>query len=415
MSGIVTTELACGAVLLVEPIPSTSSAAISWMLPVGAAADPVDGDGQSAMLSEFIFRGAGGMTSREHSDALDRMGVHRSSHTGTRHMHLEMTLLGDRLLETQPLLVTLVREPAFPDDAVDPIRSLCLQSLESLDDEPQHLAMIHLREQHLPPPLGRSGYGQRSVLESVTGAELRRAWGERCVPRGSIIALAGAVDPPAVIRDFDRRLAGWEGEAKEPEPSGPAARGARHSAQDAAQVHIGLAYDAPRESDEHSMHERLATYVLSGSTSGRLFSEVRQKRSLCYAVSASYRAGRDRGHVALYAGTTPERAQETLDVCVAEIERLFGGGGVSGDEFQRARTGLKSRLVMQGESTPARAAALASDYDRLGRSRSLDEVARAIDEITLDALNAYVEEREIGEWTLVTVGSTALEVPGVTA
>ena len=167
MSGIVTTELACGAVLLVEPIPSTSSAAIYWMLPVGTAADPGDGDGHSAMLSEFIFRGAGGMTSREHSDALDRMGVHRSSQTGTRHMHLEMTLLGDRLHEAQPLVVTLVREPAFPDDAVDPVRSLCLQSLESLDDEPQHLAMIHLREQHLPPPLGRSGYGQRSVLPTT--------------------------------------------------------------------------------------------------------------------------------------------------------------------------------------------------------------------------------------------------------
>ena len=61
--------------------------------------------------------------------------------------------------------------------------------------------------------------------------------------------------------------------------------------------------------------------------------------------------------ISLYAGTTPERAQETLDVSLAEIHRLRTG--VEAAEFDRVVTGLKSQLIMQGESTQSRATAIA--------------------------------------------------------
>jgi predicted Zn-dependent peptidase len=159
------------------------------------------------------------------------------------------------------------------------------------------------------------------------------------------------------------------------------------------------------------MLERLAIAVLSGSTSGRLFTEVRAKRSLCYSVGASYRASRDFGIVGLYAGTTPERAQETLDVCTAEIDGMLGTASVSREEYDRAVIGLKSSLIMQGESTGARAAAIAEDTDRLGRPRALDEVAAEIDAISLDDLNAYCASRVAGSFTIVSIGKTPLNPP----
>jgi predicted Zn-dependent peptidase len=157
------------------------------------------------------------------------------------------------------------------------------------------------------------------------------------------------------------------------------------------------------------MVERLGTSVLSGSSSGRLFTEVRQKRSLCYSVGASYRAGRDTGMVTLYAGTTPERAQQTLDVCIEQIENMRHG--VREDEFNRAVVGLKSAQIMQGESTPSRAAALVYDQFRIGRARTLEEVAKQIDAINRDAVNRYIATRDFGEFTVVSIGPEALRAP----
>ena len=195
MSTIETIPLDCGATLVFEPIAGVASAALNWMLPPGSSSDPDDGDGLAAVLSELIFRGAGDLDSRKHSDALDRLGVQRSSHVSTHHLRLSATLVGHRLDEAVPLLAAMVTQPSLPADAVEAVQSLCLQSLESLDDDPQQLVMLRLRERHHPPPFNRHGYGERSVLEQCTIDDLRRSWAGRCVPGGSILAVAGAADP----------------------------------------------------------------------------------------------------------------------------------------------------------------------------------------------------------------------------
>lgn len=409
MSDIHTTELDCGATLVVEPVPNVASVALSWLLPVGSATDPPEGDGIPAILSELIFRGAGGLNSRGHSDALDRLGVQRSSGVLTYHLRLGATLLGDRLSEALGLMTAMVREPALPADGLEAVRSLCLQSLDSLDDDPQHLVMLCLRQRHLPAPFNRHGYGCREVLEGCSIEAIREAWTSRCTPVGSIFSAAGAVDPDSLAGQLDTLLAGWSGEHREPVEQRPPLRGQAYIKQDTAQVHIGLGYDAPREADPHSMLERLAVGVLSGGTSARLFTEVRQKRSLCYSVGASFHAGRDSGLVALYVGTTPERADETLEVCLAEIERLHQG--VREEELKRAVAGLKSHLIMRGESTPARAVAIGHDQFRLGRARSLDELAREVDAVTIDQLNAYLQSRVFGEFTVASIGKVEVAVP----
>ena len=60
--------------------------------------------------------------------------------------------------------------------------------------------------------------------------------------------------------------------------------------------------------------------------------------------------------------------------------------------------------------TGARASALASDWSKLGRARSLDDLAACVDGVTLDAVNEYLSGRTMGEVTVCTVGPGELEV-----
>ena len=178
------------------------------------------------------------------------------------------------------------------------------------------------------------------------------------------------------------------------------------------QVQIVLVHDAPREADDESMLERVVVSALSGGMSGRLFTEVREKRGLCYAVSASYRSNRDFGLVTAYVGTTPERAQTSLDVLVEQLERMHTPeGAVTESEFERAIVGLKAGLVFSGESSGARASALASDYHRIGRPRAMEEILERIDAITLERVNEYLARRSMGRPSIVTLGPEPLTPP----
>jgi len=140
----------------------------------------------------------------------------------------------------------------------------------------------------------------------------------------------------------------------------------------------------------------------------RLFAEVREKRGLCYSVYAGYQSYLDQGFMMGYSATTPERAQQTLDQFIHETVRL--NEGVTAAELDRALVGIKSRIIMQGESAAARVSALAYDYYHYQRLRSLAEVRQHYQQITLDELNTWLAGQKAGPFTVVTVGPEPLVV-----
>lgn len=419
MSEPVVRELSCGMPLVCERIDGVQSAGLTWLVAGGSARDPEELEGLSTMWSEILFRGAGDLDSRGHADALDTLGASRSSNVQTHHLKLGASAMGPRLEEALPLIVDMVRRPRMEAESVEPVRDLCMQELLALKDEPQQRVMLNLRRRHNPSPLNRSGVGTERGLSAIAREDLVERWPETARPRGSIFAAAGDVDIDRLEAALNTLLDGWEGDAPSVETGDAPARGYEHETDQTNQVHIGVSYDSPAERDERSALERLATAALSGGMSGRLFTEVREKRGLVYAVQASYRSDRDYGRTVAYAGTTPERAQETVDVLLGELRRINGpasaGGGIDQSEFDRAKVGLKSNLVMSGESTSARAGALASDLHRLDRPRSLEERVAEIDRITLDQVNDYLSTRELGEITVTTIGPAALRVEGMEA
>ena len=402
--------------LLVEEMAGVRTAAVSWLVPAGNSSDPEGeaGDGWSSLLAELSQRGAGDRDSRAYSDALDRAGVQRSVTPAAVHIVLSATTIGSRIQEALPLFADLVVRPHLPPRSLDAVRSLAIQSLESLQDDPQHRVTLHLRERHLPAPFNRSGYGNKVAYERADIDSLRADWSRRVRPIGSILSVAGAVDADELARTLDGLLKGWHGTVADVATLGPPVGGDVHEEDESNQTHIAIGLHAPSEREPESLLCRLATNILGGETSSRLFTEVRERRSLCYSVNAGYAGGRDRGMVAVYAGSTPERAQETLDTIRGELEKFERGVGEG--EFRRAIIGMKSRLVMQGESTAARAAALGSDWYRLGRCRSLGELSAEVEAVTLDGLNAWIAESMGKSWrttrTLCTVGKSALQSGG---
>jgi len=419
MSDIRTITLDCGMPLIVERVAGVRSAGLTWLISGGSAREPAEKEGLSAMWSELLFRGAGDLDSRAHADALDRLGASRDSDVETFFLRLSFSLLGDRVIEALPTIVDMVRRPRMDQASIEPARDLCMQSIEALRDDPHERVMLLAREKHAPPPINRSGMGRIETLKTISRDDLLQWWDRLAKPEESILAAAGDVDADALAQRLNELLSGWSGQAPSVEWSTPTTRGYHHEKDQTSQVHIAVAHDAPPEPAEQSLLERVVISALSGGMSGRLFTEVREKRGLVYAVNASYGASRDFGRVVAYAGTTPERAQQTLDVLTEQLRRINGdpsaGAGVNHSEFQRAVVGMKSRVVMSGESTGARANALAHDYFKIGRPRSLDELAQRIDAITLDQVNHYLQARDLGQITCATIGPEPLRMPDSTA
>ena len=142
--------------------------------------------------------------------------------------------------------------------------------------------------------------------------------------------------------------------------------------------------------------------------SSRLFSEVREKRGLCYTVFASNHSALDRGSVICYCGTSSDRAQESLDVILQQLTNLKAG--ITEDELRRLKVQVRSDLIMQQESCRARAGSITGDWFHFNRVRTLDEINSNISALTVSEINQFLEQNPPQTFDLVTLGSQPLEM-----
>ncbi len=389
-----------GLLLITEYIPGVQTVALNWSIRAGVATNVHDGE--SVLLAELIQRGALGLDTKEHNDQLDAIGVRRHITCGVEFLRISSIMLGNRLFEALPLLGAYFLSPKLPEGELAACKSLALQSIQSLADNPSHLGNVELNKHHFPPPFNRSAYGDLACIESATIEQLHGVYKQLFIPNNSVLVITGNVDHDRVVGEVEQLVSGWtEGSVHRIESSSPT-RGTYWIEQDSSQVHLSFAFDSLNAANEKSILESTAISVFGGATSGRLFTQVRQRRSLCYSVSALYSPAKERSVVRIHAGTTPQRADETAEVCLEQLAELQNG--ITKEEFDRTIQRLKSRTVMHGESTAQRAAALWGDQFALGRTRSLADRLEEIDGVTLNNVNDWLSNREIGEITFVAVG-----------
>lgn len=406
---IQTHKLTSGMVLVGEPSSAFESAAFHLMVPAGCRHDPVDRAGLASLTCEMMLRGAGDRDSRALVNDLENLGIERSESVGITQAVYSGSGIAENLQAGLGIYADIVRRPHLPADQLDAGRSVCLQELQGIEDEPSQKLMIELRRQHYPAPWGRSNSGTTEAILAARMDEIRAFHQTRCTPRDAVLAVAGNFDWQQLCDVTEQLFGDWQPaevpqEAK-PEKISPVT----HIPYESNQCHIGIAYDSVPYRHEDYFQAWSAVGVLSGGMSSRLFTEVREKRGLCYTVSASLQTQKDRAAVFGYAGTTAERAQETLDVTFAEIQKL--SSGVRQDELDRLKARIKSSLIMQQESTASRAGALARDWQHLGRVRSVDELSSLIDAVTADSINQYLEANVPSDFTIVTLGPEPLESP----
>jgi predicted Zn-dependent peptidase len=399
-----------GLTLVAERRPQVRAAAFSLMMRAGPVTAPEGQGGISKVLAEMCYRGAGERDSRALSEALDGLGLQRGGGVAGEMASFGGALLADRLGDALQLHADIVRRPALPDSELEPVVALALQDIQALEDAPARKMFVNLRRTYFRNEYGRSSLGDEAALGSLTAKLLRKDRANRYLPGGAILSVAGRFDWSWLQATVEKTFGDWEGAGPAaPDPEYRTAPHYEHIEQETAQEHIGLTYASipPLHADRYTA--RMAVSVLSGGMGARLFTEIREKRALVYSVSASPTEVRGHGAIMCYAGTTPERSQETLDVLVQELRRL--GEGVEQDELDRARVGLLSSLVMQGESTGARARAITSDYFYLGRVRSLGEIRAGVESVTPGGIVAHLAEYPAKNFTVTSLGPRQLTVP----
>ncbi|HRK30403.1 MAG TPA: pitrilysin family protein [Tepidisphaeraceae bacterium] len=399
-------SFANGMTLLAEQMPGMQSAAMTALIPAGSGTDPDGATGSATVLADLLLRGAGNRDNRALTEHLDTLGLQRSSSVGVYHTRLGCAAPADKVIASLDAYADILLRPTLPADGFEPARQLALQSLAGIDDEPRQKMFVKLREIYFPWPIGRNSLGSKQDLESMTHAGLVADHARRFVPEGAILAFAGKIEFDELTQQIGKLLGEWPGKPPAEMKTTPATQTYHFEPQQTEQTHIGIAWPTVDETHPDYYCARIAYDILGGGMSSRLFTEVREKRALCYSVSAGYASVRGIGCVMGYAGTSNERAQATLDCFLEEVFKL--SAGVTPAELDRTKVGLKANTIMSSESSGSRAGAIAHDFFTRGRIRTIGEIKSGIDAVSIDRINSFLKDASRLQPTIVVLGPKEL-------
>lgn len=395
-----------GFTLVVEEMADVQSAAFTLLIPAGSLHEAPGVNGTAAALCDLTSRGAGDRDNRELSAALDNLGVQRHEQVGWNFLSYSAAMLSNHLDDTLEIYADIARRPTLPEEEFEAVMSGLTQALLANEDEPHRKLATEIRRRTYPEPWGRPTEGDLGELPNISMETLREHFRRGFRPNGAILGVAGRVQATAVKAIVDQLFADWTPVPFEEFPTKTQRGSIGHIDHPSTQVQIGIAYPAPPYGHPDHYAAWAASNILGGGPSSRLFTEVRERRGLCYSIQSTIHSLKTDGRSMIYAGTTAERAQETLDVTLEELRRLSKGMGQ--DELDRCLARAKSSLIMQQESTGARASSLARDWFHLGRITTLDEVRRELEALTIDTVLDVSRRYPPDDLTILTLGPQQL-------
>ncbi len=383
--GVELTELDSGLRVVTEAMPSVRSVALGLWVRTGSRDETPAEAGLSHFLEHLLFKGTPRWSAIEIAEQLDGMGASANAATGKESTHLYARFLDDHTDDAFDLLAQMLGRPTLPPDEVETEREVILEEIAMYEDEPSDRVHDVLAEAIFGDhPLGRRVLGSSEVIASVPVPQIRAYHDARYAGDTVVVAAAGHLDHDHIVELAVRALD--LAEAAPPSPEGTVPERAPRLIfypKETEQYHVCFGGRGIPRGDERRFALSVLDAGFGGSSSSRLFREIREKRGLAYSVGSYFDQYVDDGAVAMYVGTRADNVDEACAIIGRELGRLRDEG-LEPRELERAKEHVKGRIVLGLESTGARMTRCARSVLHGVPLLSLDEVLARVDSVTAE-------------------------------
>ncbi|HEY2182046.1 MAG TPA: pitrilysin family protein [Solirubrobacteraceae bacterium] len=385
------TTLDNGVRVVTERVPSVRSVALGFWIATGSAAEHDEQAGISHLLEHMLFRGTASFGSREIDEIFDAMGAEVNAGTDKEATSVYTRVLDRHVPRAFDVIGEMVFQPRFGE--LETEREVVLEEIAMYEDDPQEKVFDVLGEAVFGThPLGRAVIGTAKVVGSVTRDQLSAFHDERYRPQDIVIAAAGSIEHDALVELARGLDVGVDGAAAPVARDAPEfTRRVRFCEKDTEQYHLCLGGGGLARDDERRFALRVLEGVLGGTSSSRLFQEVRERRGLAYSVFSFSNLYAHTGEVGLYVGTRPDNLAQAIAVIAEELERSVEAPATDA-ELTRSRENLKGRVVLSMESTGARMSHLGGSLLHGMPILSMDELIDRIDAVRLADVEALARD-----------------------
>ncbi len=376
--------LADGSRVVTEQLPALRSVAVGVWVGTGSRDEEGPLAGASHFLEHLLFKGTERWSARGIAEAVEAVGGDMNAFTTQEYTAYYVRVPDDQLELAVDILADIVQVPAFRAGEVESERQVILEEIRMRDDAPDDVAHELFGRALFPDhPVGREVIGSHDTIAEMDRDAIASYHNDHYQPANVVWAAAGNLEHGRFTDLLARSWSAPSGDRPErTRPALPPPRPLLVEERPTEQAHLVLGVRSIPRDDPDRYALGVMNQVLGGGMASRLFQEVREERGLAYSIYSYRAAFEETGALGIYAGTAPERADETLAVIRAELERLLTDGGVTPAELEAAKGHLVGSLALSLESAASRMHRIGRSELTLGEVLTLDELVERFEAVT---------------------------------
>lgn len=378
------TVLSNGLKIITDPFPSVNSVSIHVFVKVGSRSENDINNGIAHFLEHMVFKGTKTRQSSEILKEFDDIGGFFNAYTSRETTCYYTTVLKKHVSKALELISDILVNSVFNESEIESEKLVVLQELARSYDDPDDILYDKYFETIYPSSFGAPILGNKETINNFNRDMLFEFFHKNYVASNTIVSISGDVHHNEVCSMVERHFSIY--------PAGKVQSGfiqpeycGKHyiESKDLSQLHMIIGFKGCHYIHSDYYKSKIGSIILGGGMSSRLFQEVREKRGLAYSISAVASSYSDAGVFNISVGISPKKAPELLEVVFQEIESI-SSVLCSESELERAKSQLKSRILMGRDKTSYRSSTSAHNVLFHGRNIELDEIMNEVDSISVN-------------------------------
>ncbi|MCK4846162.1 MAG: insulinase family protein, partial [Deltaproteobacteria bacterium] len=353
-----------GVTLIVKEDHSNQTVALYASFPGGLRMENMKTNGLGNFVTAAFKRGTTNRSRNNLAREIEDMAGSISGFSSRNTSGISATFLSRYFDRGLTVFADMLLNPAFEPEEVEKLRADILSSIKRTEDYlPGHTFKLLYSKLFNFHPYGMPVMGSAETVTSFTSDDLKEHYAKIFSPKRMVLTIVGDINTDHVIERVEEVLASFERkEVKLPKLSAedpPEEIIRTGEMKEKEQTNIGIGFLGPKITDKDTYGLDILTEILSAQ-GGRLFVELRDKKSLAYAVSAFTRAGIEPGTFAIYIGCAPDKKDEAIEGILYELRRIIEEE-VTDEELKRAKSAILGQYEMGLQKVSSQASNMATN------------------------------------------------------
>lgn len=353
-------QLSNGLTIIGEQRDTAVSTAIGFFVKTGARDENHQVSGVSHFLEHMMFKGTDKRSALDITYEMGAIGAQANAYTSEEATVYYMAVLPEYMPEALELLSDMMR-PALSLEEFTVEKNVILEEIALYQDRPSfQLFESSLKEFFGDHPAGNSVLGTNDSIKELSRDQMKEYFDQRYVASNIVFVCTGKFDWQEVKSLVDKYCSSWpKGEKFRAYPEFKAKSSSKiiHK-QDLNRAHLCLMGVGPTAKEECRYDAEVLANILGDSVGSKLYWQLIDK-GLADAASIGVDQMDGIGTVYAYISCNPEKIDYVSDVSKKILANYLD---FTNQELERALNKIRTRLVLQSESSMRRLMAVGNDW-----------------------------------------------------